>query len=1306
MVSQLLRNLRISAGVYFAFAFVFAGALMHVVAARAQFASSNGETITIPTGTAISDYSTLAGDYGYSNVTINNDGTLEGLQADRVIIYSSGNNTSINNTGIILSSENLIAGSLAAGQFATLTNALTGVITLGGTESAGLRIDGSYSSLINRGTINLTGNMSSGLHSLGANNTSDNYGTITAIGDTSAGMTSYNYNNIPGVGDNAVLTNRGTISIAGNISAGIVATTTSTLVNMNSITTTGILTAGIAGGGSSQTLTNDSQGSITTTGAAGTGIISIGTQAIISNNGSVTTSGSTYQLTVGTTSTAFGDITLLSLFELGADAIVNMGTATSVSNSGVITATGNGATGIGNYGGAINTLSNSGSISAKNGIVNANLGNNIASISTFNNSSAGTITGTSVDDYGIGFYNNASLTTFTNSGTIRGVSTNSLGIGINNYSSGSISEFTNEGTISASSYGLTNSGTISNLEITATGSITGTTVGILNSGAITTLTNGQGGNSSSATNTALTYEGVLPTHYIILVSSASHYGQIVFSNVSGTLTFGVDSASQLSVGTYSGILSGISSSQISNSTASGIIGNYSWEIAEGSNQYWNFIVSQNVSSGTVISSNDLGTTAKLNLTGGTLKLDQSSTISSDIKLSADTTNIIDANGKSAIISGVISNQSGAVGVLAIADSGSGGSVTLSGVNTYTGETLVSSGGTLKLSGTGSIASSSGVTLNGTLDISDTNSGATVKSISGSGTLSLGAKTLTVENASGTFSGLISGSGSVAVNAGNLGLSGNNTFSGGVKVLAGATVTVGTSLALGTGTLSLIGSVGTSAIIVTQGSVILANNIYVEGDPTFTTSLGETSTYSGLIYGTGDVVVDGYGTTKFTNSNTYTGPTIINSGATMVLTDTGSISNSSSLTNNGTFDITAKSGTITLAGDYTQSASGTLSMALSASSSTVLAVGGTATVDGTLYFSKASVGTHKFMTATLISGTFNNVTVNGLDNSLISISYATAGEINLTISTSYTNTLMVLTSSADAVRHVLDARVTALSGTLAYDCSTFDKKGSCAWYQARYGSFNEVSEGAGVLVAAYKMSDEIRIGTFIDYRGIERSPHTITFNNSHPSFGAFIGLSQTQNGSGVQLKLIGSVNQGDIKLTRDDRLNGTEAGAGTSTLLSYAFGAEAGYGFSIGNNVVIVPFIGIQKVTATRAAYVESNGVTNPISFNTFSEDAIYYSSGLRSIVKRNDKLSYIFSGGIEQDLYASGDTYSGTSSISGLSSFSINAGDRRSTRFNSSAKIIYQVEKNKDFTTTIDWREMPYGSQPAINVMVGYRMAF
>ncbi|WP_442793485.1 autotransporter outer membrane beta-barrel domain-containing protein [Paraburkholderia sp. HP33-1] len=154
------------------------------------------------------------------------------------------------------------------------------------------------------------------------------------------------------------------------------------------------------------------------------------------------------------------------------------------------------------------------------------------------------------------------------------------------------------------------------------------------------------------------------------------------------------------------------------------------------------------------------------------------TLGSNIQLDDANAALAIRNDNNLNVSGIISG-SGSVTV-----SGTG-TLTLSGVNSYSGETTISSG-TLALSGAGSIALSSDVLDNGTLDISGTNSGASVQNLSGSGTVALGSQTLTLTNASGTFSGAFTGTGSlIKEGTGTLILDGNSaSFAGTTEIAAG------------------------------------------------------------------------------------------------------------------------------------------------------------------------------------------------------------------------------------------------------------------------------------------------------------------------------------------------------------------------------------------------------------------------------------------------------------------------------------------------------------------------------------------
>jgi autotransporter-associated beta strand protein len=155
---------------------------------------------------------------------------------------------------------------------------------------------------------------------------------------------------------------------------------------------------------------------------------------------------------------------------------------------------------------------------------------------------------------------------------------------------------------------------------------------------------------------------------------------------------------------------------------------------------------------------NLGSSVNPAFVGGTLKSDVASvTQNFTIDDSANgASSTIDQNGMDSNYSGVLSDAAGKTGSITVGNSGTGGSVTFSGSNTYTGTTTIDSNATLALSGNGSISSSSAVIDNGSLDISATNSGASINSLSGNGAVALGSKTLTLSHANDTFAGVIAG----------------------------------------------------------------------------------------------------------------------------------------------------------------------------------------------------------------------------------------------------------------------------------------------------------------------------------------------------------------------------------------------------------------------------------------------------------------------------------------------------------------------------------------------------------------------
>ena len=221
------------------------------------------------------------------------------------------------------------------------------------------------------------------------------------------------------------------------------------------------------------------------------------------------------------------------------------------------------------------------------------------------------------------------------------------------------------------------------------------------------------------------------------------------------------------------------------------------------------------------------------------------------------------------------------GDTALTKAGSG-KLTISANNTYTGGTTVSAGtlfgGEASRSndvfGTGSISVASGATLwvdrsdDGALTNALTLNGGTLRGTNGfgqywDGNITLGAHS-TIKAANNFYiDGVISGSSKnlTKTGTGTVILRGTNTYSGTTTVSAG-TLNIGGSGSLGSGTYA--GAISNSGIFKFDSSANLIS--------------------TGVISGSGSVLVTGSGTFEPKATNTYTGGTTVDGGTIAAYTD--------------------------------------------------------------------------------------------------------------------------------------------------------------------------------------------------------------------------------------------------------------------------------------------------------------------------------------------------------------------------------------------------------------------------------------
>jgi len=401
-----------------------------------------------------------------------------------------------------------------------------------------------------------------------------------------------------------------------------------------------------------------------------------------------------------------------------------------------------------------------------------------------------------------------------------------------------------------------------------------------NQSTIASLTNYKGG----STNGALNFSGALPTNYLAFVSSPSQYGQINVTTYSGSMRFDIASGSSLTDGLYTGIVSGVTASAY-RGASTGIFGAYAWKLVaqSGNASSWDLVIgSTAIAPGAVQDASRLVPQVELTLNGGGLRLDQTTTIDNPLKLQAGASNTIDLAGYATTLSGNLTDANGA-GAVRFAG---GGSVSLTGHNSYSGTTTIYAGTALSI-GAGGTSGSLGtgpVNNTGTLVSNRSDAMALANAISGTGGLQ--------QAGTGTTT-----------------LTGTNSYTGTTTISAG-------TLEVGNGGTS--GSLGSGAVI-NHGVLVLQRSDELK--------------IQNAISGAGQLTQKGSGTLILTANNDYTGATVISAG-TLQIGDGGTSGTlgSGPVVNNGTLAV-KRSGELTL------------SNAISGSGGLALAGGGITTLDG-------------------------------------------------------------------------------------------------------------------------------------------------------------------------------------------------------------------------------------------------------------------------------------------------------------------------------------------------------------------------
>lgn len=307
--------------------------------------------------------------------------------------------------------------------------------------------------------------------------------------------------------------------------------------------------------------------------------------------------------------------------------------------------------------------------------------------------------------------------------------------------------------------------------------------------------------------------------------------------------------------------------------------------------------------------NRLANTGALTTSGGTFDLQTFTETVSAVTLSDGA---ITGSGTGTLTGSSYTVQNGSVTAIlagsAALTKSTAGTVSLSGVNTYTGTTTIN-GGTLQINSTASMGvTSNGATINaGTLELLSGYNVSTTR------LFSLGDVTSTFQvdaNSTYTLNGAIGNAASAGsltkTGSGTLVLGSANTYggSGSTTAINAGTLQASSDNQLGNSATALsFGGSGTGVFQVNGASFSSARNVVLNSTGTVNTN-NNNAAFSGAFSGNAGLTKTGEGTLTLSGTNTYKGDTTINAG-TIVINSAASLGNGGALAiNSATLEVAA------------------------------------------------------------------------------------------------------------------------------------------------------------------------------------------------------------------------------------------------------------------------------------------------------------------------------------------------------------------------------------------------------------------
>lgn len=272
----------------------------------------------------------------------------------------------------------------------------------------------------------------------------------------------------------------------------------------------------------------------------------------------------------------------------------------------------------------------------------------------------------------------------------------------------------------------------------------------------------------------------------------------------------------------------------------------------------------------------------------------------------------------------------------------------------------------------------------------------------------------------------------------------------------------------------------------------------------------------------------------------------------------------------------------------------------------------------------------------------------------------------------------------------------------YDCSLFDTKGICISVGGQQTYVDNPSSNltSAVVVAGYRVSPTLRIGSFLNQSINNNTVSSVHISNANPLMGVFVVWNQNSNQLGYQIKLANAYQDKDVRTTRE--ITGTsQLGKGSTQLNTQSYVAEVSYALLANEDKTLVrPYAALRYTRIKQDGYTEDSSVSAPLTYAALEDRSITALVGVKLNYKLVEKVNLTGSIGIEQDISHNVDNLSATG-VAGLTSENFNDNIKR-TRPVASVGAYYSPIKGQRISADVYYQQLPFQSTGSATAYVNY----